>query len=88
MLKQKKNFKFKFKNISKKKRSIKRLKKNFKHKNYYFNPIFQTLLNTKKDSVKAQININVTPNNIFCTLKDLSKNKILLIKIETYLSSF
>jgi ribosomal protein S11 len=79
MLRQKKSFKFKFKNISKKKRSIKRLKKIFKHKNYYFNPIFQTLLNTKKEIVKTQININVTPNNIFCTLKDLSRNKILLI---------
>lgn len=79
MLKQKKNYKFKFKNISKKKRSIKRLKKLFKHKNYYFNPILQTVLHTKKNTVKYHININVTPNNIFCTLKNLNKKKIVLI---------
>ena len=79
MLKQKKNYKFKYKNISKKKKSIRRLKKIFKHKNYYFNPTFQTVVHSKKSTIKYQININVTPNNIFCTLKNLSSKKIVLI---------
>lgn len=57
-----------------------RIKKLLKHKPYLTNPTFQEI--TKKNLFKQyykQINIRVTPNNVFCTLKNVLKNKTLYI---------
>ena len=39
-----------------------------------------TFLITPQKRINFQLNIRITPNNVFCTLKDLIKNKILIIK--------
>ena len=80
MLKQKKNLKFKFKKFKIENKTIKRLKKNFKHKtDYYLNSNFQNLKLAKNNQIKYQIIIRITPNNTFCTFKNKKTNKILLI---------
>lgn len=67
-----KPFKLSFKKLKR----FKRIRKNFKITSNIFNPTFQILhkLPLKKSFI---INIKITSNNIFCTLKN--KNKILYI---------
>jgi ribosomal protein S11 len=84
MLKQNKKLKSKYKYKNKKVilkiKAIQRLKKIFKHKSYFINPTFQGILNAKLESkIKSKITIKVTPNNVFCTFKDLKKNKTLVV---------
>jgi ribosomal protein S11 len=64
--------------LEKKIKSILRLRKNFKNKSYFINPNFQFLRN-KKFNYSQKINIRVTPNNVFCTLQNIFKNKTLKI---------
>lgn len=57
-----------------------RIKKLLKNKPYLTNPTFQEI--TKKGTFKQyykQINIRITPNNVFCTLKNVLKNKTLYV---------
>jgi len=57
-----------------------RIKKLLKNKPYLTNPTFQEI--TKKSTFKQyykQINIRITPNNVFCTLKNILKNKTLYV---------
>ena len=84
MLKQKKKLKFKYKYKKKtfllKNKTLLRLKKTFKYKPYFINPIFQNIINAKlENKIVFKINIRVTPNNVFCTLKDLNRNKVLIV---------
>jgi len=84
MLKLKKKLKFKYKYKKKsvllKNKTLLRLKKTFKSKPYFINPIFQNIINAKLDNkITFKINIRITPNNVFCTLKDLIKNKVLVV---------
>jgi ribosomal protein S11 len=88
-----KNLKFKKKFISKYKKikfnklnssnselSFYRMRKMLKHKPYLTNPTFQkiTMKNISKKFYK-QINIRITPNNVFCTLKNNLRNKTLYV---------
>ena len=52
---------------------------NLKQKSYPFTSVFQQIVKATK-KINFHITIRVTPNNVFCTLKDVIKNKILLIK--------
>jgi len=52
---------------------------NLKQKPYPFTSVFQQIVKATK-KINFHITIRVTPNNVFCTLKDVMKNKILLIK--------
>jgi ribosomal protein S11 len=89
MLRQKKNLNIKkvsssFKNWSKKqirKNKIRlRSRKIFKNKPQIINQIFQQFASDKgHTNFQKQINIRITPNNIFCTLKNLLKNKTLKV---------
>jgi ribosomal protein S11 len=56
------------------------MRKMLKHKPYLTNPTFQkvTMKNVSRKFYK-QINIRVTPNNVFCTLKNNLRNKTLYI---------
>jgi ribosomal protein S11 len=86
MQKQKKNLNFRRTNKpllrgwSKKeiRRNKSRLRKRriFKNKLYVLNPTFRQLMKTKKlGALSKKLNIRVTPNNVFCTLKNITKNK-------------
>lgn len=84
MLKQKKKLKFKYKYKKKatllKSKTLLRLKKTFKYKPYFINPTFQNIVNSKlENKVNYKINIRVTPNNVFCTLKNISKQKVVIV---------
>ena len=84
MLKQKKKLKFTYKYKKKivllKSKTLLRLKKTFKYKPYFINPIFQNIINSKlENKIGYKISIRITPNNVFCTLKDLLKNKVLIV---------
>lgn len=89
MLKQKKNLSikknpkfskpwFEKKSKSLKSKTIYRKRKNFKKKSYFLNPHFQEIINTKSIYQK-KINIRITPNNVFCTLKNTQRNKTLKV---------
>lgn len=78
----KKNSKFlkpwlgkKVKNTKIKAKSIFRIRKILKKKSYFLNPSFQEIINTKNVYSK-RINIRITPNNIFCTLKNNKKKTL------------
>lgn len=75
-----KKTKFNKLNSSKSEFSFFRTRKLLKNKPYITNPTFQKLIkrNTSKFFYK-QISIRVTPNNVFCTLKNAAKNKTLYI---------
>ena len=85
MLKQKKNLntKYKFNSNFQKKGSNKiyRLRKIFKNKSYFVNPTFQEIANNDKNTYlfSKKIDIRVTPNNVFCTLKNCFNNKTIKI---------
>jgi ribosomal protein S11 len=86
MLKQKKNLNIKknFKNRIKEKIKVNRIKQrlrnHLKNKFYTINPNFQQFTNIKNFKFFCKkINIRITPNNVFCTLKNISKNKIITI---------
>lgn len=89
MLKQKKNLNFKNKfssnfqrkNNSKQNRIVYRLRKIFKNKSYFVNPTFQEIANNNKNTYlfSKKIDIRVTPNNVFCTLKNCFNNKTIKI---------
>ena len=62
-------------NTSRSKFSFLRLRKLLKHKQYFVNPTFQKL--NKKSFLKQfqnRINIRITPNNVFCTLRNTTSN--------------
>jgi ribosomal protein S11 len=88
MLKQKKNLNIKkanfFKNWSKKKiiqnKTKLRARKIFKNKPYVINPSFQHFVTNKEiNRFYKKISIRITPNNVFCTLKNINKNKTIKI---------
>jgi ribosomal protein S11 len=63
-------------NASKVKFSFLKIRKLLKHKHYFTNTTFQKL--NKKNIAKSftnRINIRITPNNVFCTLRNFSRNK-------------
>jgi ribosomal protein S11 len=67
-------------NLDKAKFSFLKIRKLLKYKPYISNPTYQRL--NKKDSSKTfkdRINIRITPNNVFCTLKNNLKNKTIYI---------
>ena len=72
----KKNYKT-FKVSNKKLKNFKRIRKSFKLTSNIFNPTFQILqkLNLKKSFI---INIKITSNNVFCTLKNKAKTLYIL----------
>lgn len=89
MLKQKKNLNIKkdsklFKSKSKKKIQLNkfrlRSRRIFKNKSYILSSTFQQITNSKGiTNFPKKISIRITPNNVFCTLKDLSKNTTLKV---------
>jgi len=86
MLKQKRNLniKNKFKKIQnkfeKRRKIISKIKRKIKNKSFFLNPNFQKLFIERTSLFPSKkIDIRVTPNNVFCTLKDLTNNKILNI---------
>ena len=84
MLKQKKRLKYKFKaqKISIKPKTLYRFKKSLSFNPYFINPTFQELIisgNTLQNKIKTQLNIRVTPNNVFCTFKDIIVKKTLIL---------
>jgi ribosomal protein S11 len=53
-----------------------RLRKVFKNKPYFINPINQELINLSNNNFfSRKLSIKVTPNNVFCNLKNISTNK-------------
>ena len=62
-----------------KKRKCKRLIRVLKQKPYAFTSAYQRIVKATKE-IRFHITIRVTPNNVFCTLKDLIQNKIIVIK--------
>ena len=70
-------FKFKKKNL--KVKTIRRLKKIFRYKN---SPNNFKLLQLRKESKNSKLKlvIRVTPNNLFCTLINMTKKQIILNK--------
>ena len=87
MLKQKKNLNIKNKfssnfqkRSSKQNKNIYRLRKIFKKKSYFINPTFQEISNNQNTYLfSKKIDIRVTPNNVFCTLKNCFNNKTIKI---------
>ena len=85
MLKQKKNLLIKNnraenlsveKKIKQQNRINFRLRKIFKNKPYFVNPINQELINLSNNNLfSRKLTIRITPNNIFCNLKNISTNK-------------
>lgn len=75
-----KNTKFNKLKSSKSEFAFFKMKKLLKNKPYITNPTFQEI--NKKNIFKQyykHINIRVTPNNVFCTLKNVLKNKTLFV---------
>jgi len=75
-----KKFKLNKQNLDKSKFSFLRIRKLLKYKSYIANPTYQRL--NKKDisnDFKSRINIRITPNNVFCTLRDSIRNKTLFL---------
>lgn len=57
-----------------------RLRKIFKNKPYFINPINQELMNLSNNKLfSKKLNIRVTPNNIFCNLKNTPTNKTIKV---------
>ena len=86
MLKQKRNSNIKFKvkktnnKYKKRNKRVMRVRKIFKSKSNFINPRFQGVLTAKKRlRFSKKLDIRITPNNIFCTLKSLTKNKTLKV---------
>lgn len=83
MQKQLKSLKYKSK--KKKVLKLKALKKYnliFRIKSTIFKPKFLSIVKSLKETkkIKMQINIKLTPNNVFCTLRNLSNSKTLLAR--------
>lgn len=75
-----KKTKFNKLNSSKQEFAFFRIRRLLKNKPYLTNPTFQEL--TKKNTGKKfyrQINIRITPNNVFCTLKNNIKNQTMYV---------
>jgi len=89
MLKQKKNLLIKNnrsenisveKKVEQQNRLSFRLRKNFKNKPYFVNPINQELINiSNANFFSRKLNIKITPNNIFCNLKSSPTNKTIKV---------
>jgi ribosomal protein S11 len=86
MLKQKKNLniKNKFKKsrnkVNESTKLVSKLRRVFKNKSYFINSNFQEILNIQNSSVfSKKIDIRITPNNVFCTLKNFISNKTIKI---------
>lgn len=86
MLKQKKNLniKNKFKKVRNKfgepNKLISKLRRVFRNKPYFLNSNFQEILKTQNSfALSKKLDIRITPNNVFCTLKNLSNNKIIKV---------
>jgi ribosomal protein S11 len=79
LLQLKKIDKFKFKKKNLKAKTIKRLRKIFKYKN---SPNNLKLIQLKKEAKNSKLKlvIRVTPNNIFCTLINVTKKEIICNK--------
>lgn len=76
MLELKRNLNFKSK-FDKQIQTNSRIRKIFKNKSYFLNPTFLEVLTLQKSSFfSKKLDIRITPNNVFCTLKDLSTNTI------------
>lgn len=57
-----------------------RLRKIFKNKPYFVNPINQELINLSNNNIfSRKLTIRITPNNIFCNLKNISTNKTIRV---------
>jgi ribosomal protein S11 len=87
MLKQKKNLNIKnkfnsnfLKKGNKQNKNVYRLRKIFKNKSYFINPTFQEVSNNQNTYLfSKKIDIRITPNNVFCTLKNCFNNKTIKI---------
>lgn len=77
ILNTKENLKISKKNLRTSKNKL-RIRRIFKNKSYTANSSFKILNNSKFESIfYKKLNIRVTPNNIFCTLKNISTNEII-----------
>lgn len=57
-----------------------RLRKIFKNKPYFINPINQELINVSSNNLfSRKLNIRITPNNVFCNLKNISIGKTIKV---------
>jgi ribosomal protein S11 len=77
MVKQKKNLKYKYKKkiVNFKPKALYIFKKVLQKKPYFTNNLFKELTSKiANNKIKYKITIRITPNNIFCTLKNLQKN--------------
>ena len=74
--KYKKNKKSKFLKLSSTRdKSYLKLRKILKYKAYLTNTTFQTVANANNlKNFSKQINIRITPNNVFCSLRNITKN--------------
>ena len=79
--KYKKNKKSKFLKLSSTRdKSYLKLRKILKYKAYLTNTTFQTVANANNlKNFSKQINIRITPNNVFCSLRNITKNKTIFV---------
>lgn len=82
MQKQLKSLKYKYKKQKPivKPKVLNKFKTIFKTKQVTFNPNFVNTVNSIKSKNKLKVTVKLTPNNVFCTLKNLKTAKMLLAR--------
>ena len=82
MQKHLKSLKYKSKKSGIKVKLLKKYKLIFRVKPNVFKPKFVSIVKTLKENkkTKIQLNIKLTPNNVFCTLRNLSTSKTILAR--------
>lgn len=82
MQKQLKNLRYKHKKQKSilKTKVINKFKTIFKTKQVTFNPNFVNIVNGLQSKRKLKVTIKLTPNNVFCTLKNLKTSKTVLTR--------